>query len=96
MALGKSEDIYPTVGLGIIIDVPVDLSHSEVLSKYCQNCAVTGRDMEPQCAKFAIWQKDMRMSGTKILMEPLELWRCIALIMWRRSISDCQPIQFPC
>ncbi|GFW87822.1 hypothetical protein TNCV_1359261 [Trichonephila clavipes] len=38
----------------------------EVLSKYCHNCVVAGRDMGVDWAEFHIWQKkDMRMSVTK-------------------------------
>ncbi|GFU98449.1 uncharacterized protein TNCV_3652801 [Trichonephila clavipes] len=46
------------LGLGIIIDI---LSGSvldfEVLSKYCHNCVVAGRDMGVHSAEFHIWQK---------------------------------------
>ncbi|GFY53804.1 uncharacterized protein TNIN_118511 [Trichonephila inaurata madagascariensis] len=75
------------LGLGIIIDV-LDF---ETLSKYCQNCAVTGRDMGVNSAEFHIWQKghadecDKNFDGTSGAME-----MHAALIMWRRSISDRQ------
>ncbi|GFW01588.1 uncharacterized protein TNCV_4085031 [Trichonephila clavipes] len=65
------------LGLGIIIDILSGLVLDfEVLSKYCHNCVVAGRDMGVDSAEFHIWQKDMRMSVTKISMELLEPWRC--------------------
>ncbi|GFS89305.1 uncharacterized protein TNCV_3399811 [Trichonephila clavipes] len=80
------------LGLGIIIDILSGLVLDfEVLSKYCQNCAVAGRDMGVDSAEFHIWQKghadecDKNFDGTSGAME-----MHAALIMWRRSISDCQ------
>ncbi|GFX00012.1 uncharacterized protein TNCV_3080081 [Trichonephila clavipes] len=80
------------LGLGIIIDVLSGLVLDfEVLSKYCQNCVVAGRDMGVDSAEFHIWQKghadeyDKNFDGTSGAME-----MHAALIMWRRSISDCQ------
>ncbi|GFW39580.1 uncharacterized protein TNCV_3187511 [Trichonephila clavipes] len=65
------------LGLGIIIDILSGLVLDfEVLSKYCHNYVVAGRDMGVDSAEFHIWQKDMQMSVTKILMELLEPWRC--------------------
>ncbi|GFW95779.1 uncharacterized protein TNCV_5023141 [Trichonephila clavipes] len=63
----------------------------EVLSKYCQNCVFAGRDMGVDSAEFHIWQKghadecDKNFDRTSGAME-----MHAALIMWRRSISDCQ------
>ncbi|GFV48614.1 uncharacterized protein TNCV_5068991 [Trichonephila clavipes] len=80
------------LGLGIIIDILSGLVLDfEVLSKYCQNCVVAGRDMGVDSAEFHIWQKghadecDKNFDGTSGAME-----MHAALIMWRRSISDCQ------
>ncbi|GFT92142.1 uncharacterized protein TNCV_3151171 [Trichonephila clavipes] len=80
------------LGLGIIIDILSGLVLDfEVLSKYCHNCVVTGRDMGVDSAEFHIWQKghadecDKNFDGTSGAME-----MHAALIMWRRSISDCQ------
>ncbi|GFU38536.1 uncharacterized protein TNCV_3399681 [Trichonephila clavipes] len=80
------------LGLGIIIDILSGLVLDfEVLSKYCHNCAVAGRDMGVDSAEFHIWQKghadecDKNFDGTSGAME-----MHAALIMWRRSISDCQ------
>ncbi|GFT47433.1 uncharacterized protein TNCV_3749841 [Trichonephila clavipes] len=80
------------LGLGIIIDILSGLVLDfEVLSKYCQNCVVAGRDMGVDSAEFHIWQKghadecDKSFDGTSGAME-----MHAALIMWRRSISDCQ------
>ncbi|GFU35448.1 uncharacterized protein TNCV_3641341 [Trichonephila clavipes] len=80
------------LGLGIIIDVLSGLVLDfEVLSKYCQNCVVAGRDMGVDSAEFYIWQKghadecDKNFDGTSGAME-----MHAALIMWRLSISDCQ------
>ncbi|GFV28825.1 uncharacterized protein TNCV_2049421 [Trichonephila clavipes] len=79
------------LGLGIIIDILSGLVLDfEVLSKYCQNCVVAGRDMRVDSAEFHIWQKghvdecDKYFDGTSGAME-----MHAALIMWRRSISDC-------
>ncbi|GFS66089.1 uncharacterized protein TNCV_2510781 [Trichonephila clavipes] len=80
------------LGLGIIIDILSGLVLDfEVLSKYCHNCVVAGRDMGVDWAEFHIWQKghadecDKNFDGTSGAME-----MHAALIMWRRSISDCQ------
>ncbi|GFY15643.1 uncharacterized protein TNCV_1282911 [Trichonephila clavipes] len=80
------------LGLGIIIDILSGLVLDfEVLSKYCHNCVVAGRDMGVDSAEFHIWQKghadecDKNFDGTSGAME-----MHAALIMWRRSISDCQ------
>ncbi|GFW82252.1 uncharacterized protein TNCV_3817331 [Trichonephila clavipes] len=80
------------LGLGIIIDILSGLVLDfEVLSKYCHNCVVAGRDMGVDWAEFHIWQKghadecDKNFDGTSGTME-----MHAALIMWRRSISDCQ------
>ncbi|GFV32952.1 uncharacterized protein TNCV_1745941 [Trichonephila clavipes] len=80
------------LGLGIIIDVLSGLVLDfEVLSKYCKNFVVAGRDMGVDIAEFHIWQKghadecDKNFDGTSGAME-----MHAALIMWRRSISDCQ------
>ncbi|GFW05073.1 uncharacterized protein TNCV_598671 [Trichonephila clavipes] len=80
------------IGLGIIIDILSGLVLDfEVLSKYCHNCVVAGRDMGVDSAEFHIWQKghadecDKNFDGTSGAME-----MHAALIMWRRSISDCQ------
>ncbi|GFV75930.1 uncharacterized protein TNCV_1455271 [Trichonephila clavipes] len=80
------------LGLGIIIDILSGLVLDfEVLSKYCQNCVVAGRDMGVDTAEFHIWQKghadeyDKTFDGTSGAMEMYA-----GLIMWRRSISDCQ------
>ncbi|GFX93103.1 uncharacterized protein TNCV_140471 [Trichonephila clavipes] len=44
--------------LGIIIDILSGLVLDfEVLSKYCHNCVVAGRDMGVDSAEFHIWQK---------------------------------------
>ncbi|GFT09597.1 uncharacterized protein TNCV_4947731 [Trichonephila clavipes] len=70
--------------IGLVLDF-------EVLSKYCHNCVVAGRDMGVDSAEFHIWQKghadecDKNFDGTSGAME-----MHAALIMWRRSISDCQ------
>ncbi|GFW78913.1 uncharacterized protein TNCV_2973021 [Trichonephila clavipes] len=46
------------LGLGIIIDILSGLVLDfEVLSKYCQNCVVAGRDKGVDSAEFHIWQK---------------------------------------
>ncbi|GFV58499.1 uncharacterized protein TNCV_1095481 [Trichonephila clavipes] len=46
------------LGLEIIIDVLSGLVFDfEVLSKYCQNCVITGRDTGVDSAEFHIWQK---------------------------------------
>ncbi|GFX87038.1 uncharacterized protein TNCV_2636781 [Trichonephila clavipes] len=46
------------LGLGIIIDILSGLVLDfEVLSKYCHNCVVAGRDMGVDWAEFHIWQK---------------------------------------
>ncbi|GFW43324.1 uncharacterized protein TNCV_2923721 [Trichonephila clavipes] len=46
------------LGLGIIIDILSGLVLDfEVLSKYCHNCVVAGRDMGVDSAEFHIWQK---------------------------------------
>ncbi|GFW51514.1 uncharacterized protein TNCV_4211921 [Trichonephila clavipes] len=80
------------LGLGIIIDILSGLVFDfEVLSKYCQNCVVAGRDMGVDSEEFHIWQKghadecDKNFDGTSGAME-----MHAALIMWRRSIRDCQ------
>ncbi|GFY11750.1 uncharacterized protein TNCV_1529421 [Trichonephila clavipes] len=80
------------LGLGIIIDIICGLVLDfEVLSKCCQNCVVAGRDMGVESAEFHIWQKghadecDKNFDGTSGAME-----MHAALIMWRRSFSDCQ------
>ncbi|GFY17687.1 uncharacterized protein TNCV_1074221 [Trichonephila clavipes] len=80
------------LGLGIIIDILSGLVLDfEVLSKYCHNCVVPGRDMGVDWAEFHIWQKghadecDKNFDGTSGAME-----MHAALIMWRRSISDGQ------
>ncbi|GFS64115.1 uncharacterized protein TNCV_3944891 [Trichonephila clavipes] len=80
------------LGLGIIIDVLSGLVLDfEVLLKYCQNCVVAGRDMGVDSAEFHIWQKGhvdecgKNFDGTSGEME-----MHAALIVWRRSISDCQ------
>ncbi|GFY03696.1 uncharacterized protein TNCV_3666071 [Trichonephila clavipes] len=80
------------IGLGIIIDILSGLVLDfEVLSKYCQNCVVAGLDMGVDSAECHIWQKghadecDKNFDGTSGAME-----MHAALIMWRRSISDCQ------
>ncbi|GFT90842.1 uncharacterized protein TNCV_336101 [Trichonephila clavipes] len=80
------------LGLGIIIDILSGLVLDfEVLSKYCHNCVVAGRDMGVDSAEFHTWQKghadesDKNFDGTSGAME-----MHAALIMWRRSISDCQ------
>ncbi|GFY18878.1 uncharacterized protein TNCV_3875661 [Trichonephila clavipes] len=80
------------LGLGIIIDILSGLVLDfEVLSKYCHNCVVAGRDMGVDSAEFHIWQKghadecDKNFDETSGAMETHA-----ALIMWRRSISDCQ------
>ncbi|GFX00819.1 uncharacterized protein TNCV_4577861 [Trichonephila clavipes] len=80
------------LGLGIIIDILSGfVLDFEVLSKYCHNCVVAGRDMGVDSAEFHIWQKghadecDKNFDGTSGAME-----MHAALIMWRRSISDCQ------
>ncbi|GFX23269.1 uncharacterized protein TNCV_4560511 [Trichonephila clavipes] len=80
------------LGLGIIIDILSGLVLDfEVLSKYCHNCVVAGRDMGVDWVEFHIWQKghadecDKNFDGTSGAME-----MHAALIMWRRSISDCQ------
>ncbi|GFX02775.1 uncharacterized protein TNCV_4437571 [Trichonephila clavipes] len=80
------------LGLGIIIDILSGLVLDfEVLSKYCHNCVVACRDMGVDSAEFHIWQKghadecDKNFDGTSGAME-----MHAALIMWRRSISDCQ------
>ncbi|GFW51236.1 uncharacterized protein TNCV_3595181 [Trichonephila clavipes] len=80
------------LGLGIIIDILSGLVLDfEVLSKCCHNCVVAGRDMGVDSAEFHIWQKghadecDKNFDGTSGAME-----MHAALIMWRRSISDCQ------
>ncbi|GFY31639.1 uncharacterized protein TNCV_4199501 [Trichonephila clavipes] len=80
------------LGLEIIIDILSGLVLDfEVLSKYCHNCVVAGRDMGVDWAEFHIWQKghtdecDKNFDGTSGAME-----MHAALIMWRRSISDCQ------
>ncbi|GFS69492.1 uncharacterized protein TNCV_3893701 [Trichonephila clavipes] len=74
------------LGLGIIIDILSGLVLDfEVLSKYCQNCVVAGRDMGVDSAEFHIWQKghvdecDKNFDGTSGAME-----MHAALIMWRR------------
>ncbi|GFW22953.1 uncharacterized protein TNCV_3647301 [Trichonephila clavipes] len=79
-------------GLGIIINILSGLVLDfEVLSKYCHNCVVAGREMGVDSAEFHIWQKghadecDKNFDGTSGAME-----MHTALIMWRRSISDCQ------
>ncbi|GFW16665.1 uncharacterized protein TNCV_2352871 [Trichonephila clavipes] len=79
------------LGLGIIIDILSGLVlEFEVLSKYCHNCVVAGRDMGVDSAEFHIWQKghadecDKNFDGTSGAMEMQA-----ALIMGRRSISDC-------
>ncbi|GFT69835.1 uncharacterized protein TNCV_3914451 [Trichonephila clavipes] len=70
--------------IGLVLDF-------EVLSKYCHNCVVAGRDMGVDSAEFHIWQKghaderDKNFDGTFGAME-----MHVALIMSRRSISDCQ------
>ncbi|GFV48003.1 uncharacterized protein TNCV_4150891 [Trichonephila clavipes] len=80
------------LGLGIIIDILSGLVLDfEVLSKYCHNCVVAGRDMGVDSAEFHIWQKghadecDKNFDGTSGAME-----MHVALIMRMRSISDCQ------
>ncbi|GFS48185.1 uncharacterized protein TNCV_2295971 [Trichonephila clavipes] len=80
------------LGLGIIIDIFSGLVLDfEVLSKYCHNCVVAGRDMGVDWAEFHTWPKghadecDKNFDGTSGAME-----MHAALIMWRRSISDCQ------
>ncbi|GFV61768.1 uncharacterized protein TNCV_189251 [Trichonephila clavipes] len=45
------------LGLGIIIDILSGLVLDFVLSKYCHNCVVAGRDMGVDSAEFHIWQK---------------------------------------
>ncbi|GFW82041.1 uncharacterized protein TNCV_771701 [Trichonephila clavipes] len=46
------------LGLGIIIDILSGLVLDfEVLSKYCHNCVIAGRDMGVDSAEFHIWQK---------------------------------------
>ncbi|GFS62882.1 uncharacterized protein TNCV_2276031 [Trichonephila clavipes] len=70
-----------------IIDVSV--SYDGTWQK--RNCVVAGRDMGVDSAEFQIWQKghadecDKTFNGTSGAME-----MHAALIMWRRSISDCQ------
>ncbi|GFS74776.1 uncharacterized protein TNCV_1690751 [Trichonephila clavipes] len=80
------------LGLGIIIDIlSGHVLDFEVLSKYCQNCVVAGRDMGVDRAEFHIWQKghadvcDKNFNESSGAMEMHG-----ALIMWRRSISDWQ------
>ncbi|GFV51361.1 uncharacterized protein TNCV_4687241 [Trichonephila clavipes] len=80
------------LGLGIIIHVLSGLVLDfEVLSKYCQNCVVVRRDMGVGSAEFHIWQKghadecDKNFDGTSGSGK-----MHAALIMWRRSFSDCQ------
>ncbi|GFV36392.1 uncharacterized protein TNCV_2234391 [Trichonephila clavipes] len=75
------------LGLGIIIDILSGLVLDfEVLSKYCHNCVVAGRDMGVDSAEFHIWQKghadecEKKFHGTSGAME-----MHAALIMWRRS-----------
>ncbi|GFV16866.1 uncharacterized protein TNCV_3363631 [Trichonephila clavipes] len=75
------------LGLGIIIDILSGLVLDfEVLSKYCQNCVVAGRDMGVYSAEFYIWQKghadecDKNFDGTSGAME-----MHAALIMWRKG-----------
>ncbi|GFV57953.1 uncharacterized protein TNCV_3687901 [Trichonephila clavipes] len=88
----KTVDEKNSNRLGIIIDILSGLVLDfEVLSKYCHNCVVAGRDMGVDSAEFHIWQKghadecDKNFDGTSGAME-----MHAALIMWRRSISDCQ------
>ncbi|GFX55032.1 uncharacterized protein TNCV_2305551 [Trichonephila clavipes] len=65
------------LGLGIIIDILSGLVLDfEVLSKYCHNCVVAGRDMGVDSAEFHIWQKGHADECDKISMELLEPWRC--------------------
>ncbi|GFW92967.1 uncharacterized protein TNCV_3759551 [Trichonephila clavipes] len=46
------------LGLGIIIDILSGfVLDFEVLSKYCHNCVVAGRDMGVDSVEFHIWQK---------------------------------------
>ncbi|GFU28585.1 uncharacterized protein TNCV_467941 [Trichonephila clavipes] len=78
--------------LGIIIDIFSGLVLDfEVLLKYCHNCVVAGRDMGVDSVEFHIRQKghedecDKNFDGTSGAMEMHAV-----LIMWRRSISDCQ------
>ncbi|GFW87110.1 uncharacterized protein TNCV_5124641 [Trichonephila clavipes] len=66
------------LGLGIIIDILSGLVLDfEVLSKYCHNCVVAGRDMGVDSAEFHIWQKghadecDKNFDGTSGAMECL-------------------------
>ncbi|GFY13465.1 uncharacterized protein TNCV_1803361 [Trichonephila clavipes] len=80
------------LGLGIIIDILSGLVLDfEILSKYCHNCVVAGRDMESIVRSSTYGKKghadecDKNFDGTSRAME-----MHAALIMWRRSISDCQ------
>ncbi|GFU59141.1 uncharacterized protein TNCV_4078971 [Trichonephila clavipes] len=57
------------IGLGIIIDILSGLVLDfEVLSKYCHNCVVAGRDMEVDSAKLHIWQKGHAAMNLVILI----------------------------
>ncbi|GFU85317.1 uncharacterized protein TNCV_2386221 [Trichonephila clavipes] len=74
-------------GTDVISEFVLDF---EVLSKYCQNCVVTSRDMGVDCAKFHMrkGQADecsKNFEGTYRVMV-----MHAALIMWKRLISDCQ------
>ncbi|GFU00493.1 uncharacterized protein TNCV_1692701 [Trichonephila clavipes] len=68
------------LGLGItIIDILSGLVLDfEVLSKYCHNCVVAGRDMGVDSAEFHIWQKGHADECDKNFSDgtSLEPWRC--------------------
>ncbi|GFU97296.1 uncharacterized protein TNCV_3889111 [Trichonephila clavipes] len=65
------------LGLGIIIDILSGLVLDfEVLSKYCHNCVVAGRDMGVDSAEFHIWQKGHADECDKNFDGTSEPWGC--------------------
>ncbi|GFT10537.1 uncharacterized protein TNCV_1942961 [Trichonephila clavipes] len=51
---GHTSNLALGITINVLSGLVLDL---EILSKYCQNCVVAGRDMGVHSAEFHIWQK---------------------------------------